>query len=41
MSKFKEKIKNIILSYCKGHTHLEFHENDFSEMLERIENVKK
>ena len=35
--KLREKINDIILSYCEGHYHLEFTEDDFPNILNEIE----
>ena len=37
MTEFKQMVKDIILEYCEGNTHLEFNKNDLPEMLGRIE----
>jgi hypothetical protein len=35
----REKINDIILSYCEGHYHLEFTEDDLPNILNEIEEV--
>lgn len=37
MTELREKINDIILSYCEGHYHLEFTEDDLPNILNEIE----
>lgn len=37
MTELREKINYIILSYCEGHYHLEFTEDDLPNILNEIE----